>query len=78
MVGKSGGATANNCFWDIETSGLPYSAGGTFLLTADMKNIASFSAAGWNIAAVAPDQTNLAYIWNIVDRETYPFLSWQP
>jgi hypothetical protein len=78
MVGKSGGGTANNCFWDVETSRLPSSAGGTFLLTADMKNIASFSSAAWNIIAVAnPATRNSSYVWNIVDGQTYPFLSWQ-
>jgi len=27
---------------------------------------------------VALNQTNTTYIWNIVDGQTYPFLSWQP
>jgi hypothetical protein len=40
-----------------------------------MKSIATFTA--WDIIAVTPGQTNSAYIWNIVDDETYPFLSWQ-
>jgi hypothetical protein len=43
-----------------------------------MKNITTFSDAGWDIIAVALNQTKPAYIWNIVDDETYPFLSWQP
>ncbi len=44
-----------------------------------MQNIATFSAAGWNIIAVAnPGTRNPSYIWNIVDGQTYPFLSWQP
>jgi hypothetical protein len=42
-----------------------------------MKSIATFSGAGWNITAVAPSETNPAYIWNIVDNVTYPFLSWE-
>jgi hypothetical protein len=42
-----------------------------------MQDIATFSGAGWNIIAVALNQTNPTYIWNIVDHETYPFLSWQ-
>jgi hypothetical protein len=32
----------------------------------------------WNIYAVSVSQTNAAYAWNIVDGQTYPFLSWQP
>ena len=42
--------------------------------TAEMQNIATF--AGWSIIAVASSETNPAYTWNIVDGETYPFLSW--
>jgi hypothetical protein len=44
-----------------------------------MENITTFSGATWNIVAVASSGTrNPSYIWNIVDDETYPFLSWQP
>ena len=32
---------------------------------------------GRNIYAMSVGQTNLAYAWNIVDGQTYPFLSWQ-
>jgi len=68
-----------NCFWDIETSGHSSSAGGEGKTTAEMKDITTFSAAGWDIVAVAnPSQRNTLYIWNIVDDQTYPFLSWQP
>jgi hypothetical protein len=69
--------TVNNSFWDTETSGQATSAGGTGKTTAEMRSIATFSGAGWNITAVGPGQTNPAYIWNIVDNETYPFLSWE-
>jgi len=66
-------------FWDIETSGHTTSYGGMEegKTTAQMKSIATFSGATWNIAAVALNETNPAYIWNIVDDVTYPFLSWQ-
>jgi hypothetical protein len=44
-----------------------------------MQSIATFSGVGWNIIAVANLGTrNPVYIWNIVDAETYSFLSWQP
>jgi len=69
--------TVSDSFWDIETSGQATSDGGTGKTTAQMKSIATFSGASWNIIAVAPDQTNDDYTWNIVDDETYPFLSWQ-
>ncbi|MCK5181363.1 MAG: hypothetical protein KAQ73_02365, partial [Dehalococcoidia bacterium] len=68
-----------NCFWDIETSGQATSAGGTGKTTTYMKDIATFSGAGWDICAVASAGTRSpSYIWNIVDAVTYPFLSWQP
>jgi hypothetical protein len=76
LVGLSWG-TVSNSFWDTETSGQSTSAGGTGKTTAQMKNIATFSGAAWNITAVALNETNPAYIWNIVNNVTYPFLSWQ-
>jgi hypothetical protein len=78
MLGRNIG-TVSNSFWDTQTSGQATSAGGTGQTTAQMKDIATFSDAGWNIIAVANSGTrNPSYIWNIVDDETYPFLSWQP
>jgi len=76
-VGDNSG-TVSNCFWDTETSGQATSAGGTRKTTAEMQDIATFSGAGWEICAVPPGATNPAYIWNIVENGTYPFLSWQP
>jgi len=74
LVGYNTG-TVSNSFWDIQTSGQATSAGGIGKTTAEMQNIATFSA--WDIIAVTSGQTNPAYTWNIVDDETYPFLSWQ-
>jgi hypothetical protein len=70
-------ATVSNSFWDTQTSGQATSDGGTDKTTAQMQNIATFSGAGWNIIAVNPGQTNPAHTWNIVNGQTYPFLSWQ-
>jgi len=67
--------TVSDSFWDTETSGQATSAGGTGKSTAEMKDIATFLGAGWNITAVTPGETNPAYIWNIVNNVTYPFLS---
>jgi len=68
-----------NCFWDIQTSGQTTSDGGTGKPTAEMKSIATFSGASWDIIGVADSGIrNPSYIWNIVDTETYPFLRWQP
>ena len=77
-INWEGTGTVNNSFWDIETSGQSASAGGTGKNTTEMKDIATFSGEGWNIIAVASGQTDLAYIWNIVTGQSYPFLSWQP
>ena len=77
LVGKNEG-TVSNSFWDTETSGQGSSDGGTGKLTAEMQDITTFSGATWDIVAVALNETNPTYIWNIVDDETYPFLSWEP
>jgi hypothetical protein len=78
LVGDNSEGTVNDSLWDIQTSGQSTSDGGTGKTTAEMKNIATFTGAGWNIVAVAnPDITNPSYIWNMVDGQTYPFLSWQ-
>jgi hypothetical protein len=79
LTGSNDEATVSNSFWDTETSGQATSYGGTGKTTAEMQDIATFSGAAWDIVAVAnPDTRNPSYIWNIVDDETYPFLSWQP
>jgi hypothetical protein len=77
LVGADSGIVSNS-FWDTETSGQATSDGGIGKTTAEMQDIATFSDAGWDITTVASDETNPAYIWNIVDGATYPFLSWQP
>ena len=69
----------SDSFWDVETSGQATSDGGTGKNTTEMQDIAIFSGAGWNITAVANSSTrDPAYIWNVVNNVTYPFLSWQP
>jgi hypothetical protein len=78
LVGENIEGTVTNSFWDTETSGQATSAGGTGKSTGEMQDITTFTGAGWNIIAVADSGTrNTGYIWNIVDGETYPSLSWQ-
>jgi len=77
LAGVNWGGTVSNSFWDTKTSGQATSAGGTGKTTAEMQDIATFLGAAWDICAVAPGATNLAYTWNIVHEQTYPFLSWQ-
>ena len=80
LVGKNDKTgTVSNSFWDTETSGQATSDGGTGKTTAQMKDISTFSGVGWDIVDVDnADDRNTDCIWNIVDEETYPFLSWQP
>ena len=78
LVGENRG-TVSNSFWDVRTSGQATSDGGTGKTTTEMQDISTFSDAGWKITAVANSGTPTpSYIWNTVDGETYPFLSWQP
>jgi hypothetical protein len=79
LVGENDESTVSDSFWDTETSGQPTSPAGTGKTTEEMQDITTFSGATWDIVAVAnPSIRNHSYIWNIVDDETYPFLSWQP
>jgi hypothetical protein len=78
LVGKNWDTVANS-FWDTETSGQASSDGGEGKTTVEMQDFDTFSGAGWDIVTVGGSgERNPAYIWNIVDDETYPFLSWQP
>jgi hypothetical protein len=77
LVGANNNGSVSNSFWDTETSGQSTSDGGMGKNTTEMKDIDTFSGAGWNIIAVAFNETNPAYIWNIVNNVSYPFLSWQ-
>ena len=79
------GGTVSDSFWDTQTSLQNSSTGGTGKTTAQMRRLATFADTGtlgldqpWDIVAVAnPNTRNSSYVWNIVDGQTYPFLSWQ-
>jgi hypothetical protein len=77
LVGRNQDGAVSDSFWDTETSGQSNSDGGTGRNTTEMQKVATFSGAGWNITAVNSGQPNPAYVWNIVNNVTYPFLSWQ-
>jgi hypothetical protein len=84
LVGLSYLATVSDSFWDVESSGVSVSDGGTGKTTAQMMSIATYTDTGvegldaaWDIAAVAPGQTDDTRTWNIVDGGTYPFLGWE-
>lgn len=63
----------SNCFWDIETSGLTESAGGTGLNTDLMQNIETFLEADWDFAGHI--QNGGHEIWQMPDDGGYPILS---
>jgi hypothetical protein len=64
-------------YWDVQTSRQSSTAGdATGLTTVEMMDVATYGS--WSIAVVdGPGRRNTAHIWNIVEGETYPFLSWQ-
>ena len=86
LVGENGGDTVSDSFWDTETSGQPTSPAGIGKTTEEMQDIITFTDTDtvgldepWDITTVANSSTrDTDYIWNIVNDETYPFLSWQP
>ncbi len=67
----------NNCFWDIEASGVDHSVGGIGLTTAEMHNPQTYLDAGWDFMDETQNGTN--DIWGINPDENggYPFLAWQ-
>ncbi len=77
LLAVNWGGNASSSLWDTETSGQVTSAGGTGRTTAEMQNVITFRGIGWDISTVAPGTTNPAYAWNIINQQTYPFLSWQ-
>jgi len=77
LVGENDDIVTNS-FWDRETSGMQVSDGGMGKTTVEMQDMATFLAVGWDIYAVAHGETDDAYAWNIIDGESYPFLSGKP
>ncbi|MEN6426839.1 MAG: GLUG motif-containing protein [Phycisphaerales bacterium] len=47
-AGRSRGGAVVGCFWDTEASGLTTSAAGTGVTTAQMQDVSTFLAAGWD------------------------------
>jgi len=77
LVGGNDGGSVSNSFWDVETSGQASSDGGAGKTTAEMRSIATFTAVAWDVCGVATGRTDQACTWNIIDGQTYAFLSWQ-
>jgi len=76
LVGRNDNDVSRS-FWDTETSRQDTSDGGTGKTTAEMKSINTFT--DLDICTVnLPSKRNTDYTWNIVNGQTYPFLSWEP
>ena len=81
--GFAKGGTANDCFWDKDNTNLdPEDQGseamGTGKTTSEMQDIDTYTPE-WSIAGVSGvNDRDTSETWNIVDGESYPFLSWEP
>ncbi len=62
-------ATVSNSFWDIQTSGVSYSSGGTGKTTAEMKTRSTYPNSFWNF--------NNVWKMDGIRNFGYPFLQWQ-
>lgn len=67
-------ATISNSFWDTQTSGQMSSYGGAGKTTAEMKDITTFSNAGWDIILIDDHDGTDSHIWLIDDGDDYPQL----
>ncbi|UCF43493.1 MAG: hypothetical protein JSV99_00780 [Planctomycetota bacterium] len=62
------GGYALNSFWDVQTSGVTWSAGGTGKTTAEMWRESTFTNAGWDFTTP---------VWTIDEWVDYPRLAWE-
>jgi hypothetical protein len=76
LIGKVSGevdVTVSASFWDVQTSGTTVSAGSEVgIPTAQMQTLATFQAAGWDIANPGTSST----VWGIRSGCSYPYLMW--
>jgi hypothetical protein len=75
LLGADWGGEVDNCFWDIETSGLTTSYGGESKTTAEMQSFGTFLNAGWDLVDETVNGTE--DIWWILEDQDYPRLTWQ-
>ena len=71
LVGYNSGSITSS-FWDIHTSGLTDSYGGTGLTTAEMQSTSTFLEAGWDF--VDETENGTEDIWWILEGQDYPRL----
>jgi Leucine-rich repeat (LRR) protein len=75
LVGRNYFGTISSSFWDIQTSGLTKSAGGTGLGTAAMQDINTYLNAGWDFVNEIVNGPN--DVWTTPVAGGYPILAWQ-
>jgi hypothetical protein len=88
LIGYNAGGTASNSFWDIQTSGLTISAGGTGKTTEQMKNVRTYTDVIWSKGLDSPwdfvgnpyDDKGNEDIWDIKPNinNGYPYLTTTP
>ncbi|MEA3499643.1 MAG: GLUG motif-containing protein [Candidatus Marinimicrobia bacterium] len=85
LVGNNN-STVSNSFWDLERSGQSSSDGGTGKMTADMKNVATYTDTSastglynaWDFIDNPNDDSQNNDIWEIDTlNDGYPYLAWQ-
>ncbi len=76
LCGYSNNGTISGCFWDIETTGIASSNGGTGLTTAQMIDNDTFASAGWNFATawmqIAGQYPTLIFEGSLFPKEAKP------
>jgi hypothetical protein len=75
LIGYNYLGTITASFWDVDTSGLTVSDGGTGKTTVEMKKESTFTSAGWDF--VGETVNGIDDIWWILENVTYPKLNWQ-
>ncbi len=71
--GLTGFGSALSSFWDVGSSGILLSAGGSGRTTAEMKTAETFANAGWNLTGEDGDNP----VWQIHEGQDYPRLQWE-
>jgi len=72
LVGYVDYAYTPACFWDIDVSGQVVSAGGMGRATAEIKDIQTYSNAGWDFTTKDHDPAD----W-VMPENDYPHLAWE-
>jgi len=73
LVGMNYEGAITNSFWDVNTSGLTTSDGGTGKTTAEMQEIDTFLGAGWDFVAETANGTS--NFWQMPEAPGYPVIS---